>query len=175
MNDPKVLANKAGKTYYEYITSPAPGDYIPTEREQEFIYQIVEHGKSAPQAHLEAGYAQSTAKDAHVRERRLAPHIFKATRARLSAGVPLALRVLIDIADDSQVAPSVRLKAATELLDRGGLPKTIEVDFGGETKALEELSRDELKTQIHNRLKHLKKMDPKTAVIDVTPEEASVG
>lgn len=164
-----------GAGYYSDLIKPKDSDYVPDELEQRFIYFIVERGMSAVDAHIEAGYSPKTAPtNATKRRARLAPQIHKALQSRMVSGATLAVDTLIGFLSDESVSHNVRLKAATELLDRSGYAKRVEIDLGIEHRAIDEMSKDEIRERIKGRLKDTHIVQNKTQIIDVTAETVDV-
>jgi hypothetical protein len=97
-----------------------------TPRQRAFIQAYAETG-SGPAAARKAGYQCSKPHNARTQAYRLLrdPVILAALREeverRFRAGVVVAQKVMIDLAEDRTAPPEVRLKAAAQILDRGGM------------------------------------------------------
>jgi phage terminase small subunit len=90
-------------------------------RQAEFVKSYVEGG-NAHAAALAVGYSEGTARCAGVQILEL-PHvalaISKAVRLRLASAAPMALNVLMHLAEKG-VSERVRMESASRLLDRAG-------------------------------------------------------
>lgn len=95
-----------------------------TEKQQRFVADYISNGAQARKAAISAGYGVPGAHTSAYRLLKL-PHILEAIREeaekRLSSNVALAAEMLVKLAQSAK-SESVRLQAATSLLDRGGLP-----------------------------------------------------
>ena len=95
-----------------------------TEKQQRFVIALVEIGGNQTKAAALAGYSQagrmhSTLATLNMRNEKVIAAIKEEADKRLRAGTLLASSVLIEIAGNSMHKD--QLKAATELLNRGGL------------------------------------------------------
>jgi hypothetical protein len=92
-------------------------------RQARFVRNLLA-GMRKAQAAIEAGYEPSNADNTAARLQGY-PHVAAAIRdgaeARLKAGAHLGVRALLDLVENA-ASEDVRLRAATALLDRGGMP-----------------------------------------------------
>lgn len=158
-----------GLTRYQYDTRPVADDYEPSDRERMFIYHYVVDGMSAHEAAKEAGYTSSVKSDSYKRLQRLAPLIRKEVTSRMMGGAAKALSVLYSVMTADETPPSVKVKAATEWLDRSGYSKTVEVKFDDVTKQLEDYTAEELQEKLQTKAKRLLGSEIQGAnVVDIT-------
>jgi hypothetical protein len=126
---------------------------LPTEKMRAFVVALVETGGSGADAAALAGYKHAnrqtlrSAASSLLRDERVQAAIHEESIKQLRADGPMALGVLRSIAKDKGVAPRDRIRAATEILSRGGFHATteqhIQVDLTSMTD--EELRRSALK------------------------------
>ena len=95
-----------------------------TPKQQTFVKAFVANGGQAVRAAEEAGYAASGANGSQYRLRHL-PKVQAAIRAEaeqlLATNTALAAKTIAEMVRDPKTPAPTRLKAACELLDRGGL------------------------------------------------------
>ncbi|MES9934297.1 MAG: terminase small subunit [Candidatus Sedimenticola sp. PURPLELP] len=95
-----------------------------TTKQRKFVRYYIQFGGNATRAAKEAGYGEASA---HTTSHRMlkVPHIQQAIKEEaetvIRSGVAVAADVLVDLARNA-TSESVKLQAATALLDRGGLP-----------------------------------------------------
>ncbi len=101
------------------------------------------------QIYLEAGYKISNkahlAYKARQQVKRSWPQIQEGLAQQLHEGSAIAIRVLLDLATKAK-QDSVKLKAATEILNKGGFAETQKIEIT--EKKPEELSESELQEEI---------------------------
>lgn len=120
---------------------PTPNHNDLKPNHEAFVDEYLANGGQAKKAAVFAGYAENSA---HVTASRLLrkPQIIDAiksktiNRARICS--PMAMEVLIRIANDNAVAPRDRIAASKEVLDRGGITREnpmmqVQVSSGGHT------------------------------------------
>jgi hypothetical protein len=108
---------------------------LPSDRMRDYVRLISTGSYTGAQAVEIAGYSTATKSTLHAKASDLNhdPRIQAALREeclKLIAGHgPMAIKVLRDIASDKTNAPRDRIKAATELLNRGGLSSVTKHDI----------------------------------------------
>jgi len=115
------------------FVNPDTGDFGPfmkalLPRQRAFVDAMITGGDTNyTRAALTAGYSDSETSSIRVTAHRLA-HDAKVLAAiheesvrRVKANLPLAIRVIMEIAEDPLAAGNVKLKAAEMLLNRGGM------------------------------------------------------
>jgi phage terminase small subunit len=119
-----------------------------TEKQVRFVEAYV-NGRNITDSAIDAGYSESTASQIGSALLRI-PHVQAAIQAgvrhALALDAPLARRVLVDLAQDVEMHPKIRLDAAKTLLDRAGhvAPRPT-TDKSTEHQALHEMSIDQLR------------------------------
>lgn len=113
----------------EVTTMPVPVDpphygaamqALSNDRMREFVSILVATGCSLTEAAIAAGYHKAygyrLASDPKIQAA-----LHEESVRRISAHVPMAIEVLVSVAKDKSAKGSDRIKAATEILSRGGL------------------------------------------------------
>jgi phage terminase small subunit len=141
-----------------------------TEKQQKFVHEIVK-GRIPVDAAREAGFQSGLKEQAFrlMHTPAVAAAIrFEITRLLTVEALPLAYRVLTDLARDSSVPAAVRRACARDLMDRAGFvtPKAPEAAAGAE-KPLSEMSSDELRGLVDRLESELG-----ARAVDVTPDSA---
>lgn len=128
------------------------------ERNEKFIelylerstnFDIGNYGQMLKSCYQDAGWPlyKTAMYDARQCLSRNWPHIEKALRERLSGASPIAINTLITLCTEAK-QEAVRLKAATELLNKGGFAEVQKVQI----TSAEELSDEELQKQIQEAM-----------------------
>lgn len=100
---------------------------LPSKMMRDFVVALVTTGCSATDAAAAAGYSASSRAILSARghdlisDIRIQAAILEQSQRLIRASGPMALAVIINIAKDESAAPRDRLKAATEILNRGGM------------------------------------------------------
>lgn len=104
-------------------------------------------GKTREDAYIEAGYsAHNCRANAHKYYRQNADYIKIYLSEHIGVHVPTAFKVVLEIATNPQEKAGIRLKAAQDIMDRGGYhaKQTIELV----TKDANEMNTEELQNEI---------------------------
>jgi hypothetical protein len=131
-----------------FSSERAMNEHRLTRKQEAFVRQHVRlGGVNASAAAVAAGYGTGAGVTAHRLLRK--PHVLQAIRLEaersLNAGLPIGTTVLQELAQNAN-NEAVRLKAATELIDRGGLRL---MNLSQHTVVIkDERSDDELRAQI---------------------------
>lgn len=117
------------------------------ERSADFTFD--NYGQMLRSCYQDAGWVLYTSGmyDARQCLARNWPAIEEALRQRMSGAAPMAIHTLIKLCTDAK-QEAVRLKAATELLNKGGFAEVQKVQISN----AEELSDDELQKQIQEQM-----------------------
>lgn len=102
------------------VTGPASLSQL----ERIFCDVFVGNGGNAKEAAIAAGADPEKAAVQACRwlcKRRVADHIFRLCQRLVQASLPIAIKALIDIAADAEAQRKDRIKAATSLLEHGGM------------------------------------------------------
>ena len=121
-----------------------------TDKQLIFVRTLIETG-SREQASIAAGYTgadNSTLAYRALSSPAVNTAVLVETRRRFAALAPVALEVLRKIMCDDTAPKGVRVDAAKAVLDRAGLVAPRHGDQQGPTKALNEMTREELKSFI---------------------------
>jgi phage terminase small subunit len=119
-----------------------------TPKQAAFVEAYV-NGRNITGAAIDAGYSESTASQIGSALLKT-PHVQAAVQAgvrhALALDAPLARRVLVDLAQDVNMHPKIRLDAAKTLLDRAGhvAPRPM-MEKRMEEKALHEMPIEQLR------------------------------
>ena len=121
-----------------------------TAQKLEFLEHYVENGGNAKAAWLEAGFAESTCKQAMQIVRQHWQDVEILIRKRVGSHVPMALAGVVELAKNAK-QDSVRLKALQDILSRAGYDKPQELVVT--EKKAEELDNTELEEELLRLLK----------------------
>lgn len=116
------------------------------EKLDEFCKALAD-GKTREDAYIEAGYsAHNCRANAHKYYRQNADYIKVYLSEHVGVHVPTAFKVILEIATNPQEKAGIRLKAAQDIMDRGGFSakQTIELV----TKDATEMNTEELENEI---------------------------
>lgn len=118
-------------------------DKVLNERRQKFIELFVE-GATQAEAARQAGYKHPASQGSELR-RELSAEIDEAMKERITSFAPLAFRVLVDLANNSE-QDSVKRQAASEILSRGGYDASQKIEQtninGNQERTTEELQAE---------------------------------
>ena len=104
-------------------------------------------GGNATQSAIKAGYSNKTAKQqGYALKKQLSVEIEEKNRQLLNGAVPLAIKTLRDLIEDSKTAGSVKLGAVNSILDRN--------NYSGTTK-IEDVTHNKTDEQLQTELQHL--------------------
>ena len=104
-------------------------------------------GGNATQSAIKAGYSDKTAKQqGYQLKKQLSLEIEEKNRQLLNGAVPLAIKTLRDLIEDTKTAGAVKLGAINSVLDRN--------NYSGVTK-IEDITHNKTDLQLQNELKHL--------------------
>ena len=102
---------------------------------------------NATQSAIKAGYSDKTAKQqGYQLKQLLSLEIEEKNRQLLNGAVPLAIKTLRDLIEDSKTAGSVKLGAVNSILDRN--------NYQGTTK-IEDVTHNKTDEQLQTELQHL--------------------
>ena len=102
---------------------------------------------NATQSAIKAGYSDKTAKQqGYQLKQLLSLEIEEKNRQLLNGAVPLAIKTLRDLIEDSKTAGSVKLGAVNSILDRN--------NYSGTTK-IEDVTHNKTDEQLQTELQHL--------------------
>jgi hypothetical protein len=124
-------------------------------------------GKTREEAYVEAGYSGHQCRaNAHKYYRQNADYIKIYLSEHIGVHVPTAFKVVLEIATDRNEKAGIRLKAAQDIMDRGGYhaKQTIELV----TKDAAEMNTEELE----NEIRRLVRENPTVAAL-LNREESS--
>ena len=133
---------------YASFIEPKPMDAELTEKEHDFIINLVDNHLEPEQAFFDAGYTatRSSPKNRSKRlQRHLWKHIEKRIQEKVSETATLALSVLDNLMR-SAASENVKLNAARDILSRAGYDAVHRQETT--VKEVSELSDDELDEQI---------------------------
>jgi hypothetical protein len=121
----------AGRTLVPLIVVPdegcGPAMLVLSPPQRAFVFAKVHFGCKNAEAARRAGYSKNHPEDAKVTAYRLAHSdevqvaIIEESRKIMSSEGPRSIKTLVDIRDDQRKEAKDRIKAAIELLNRGGL------------------------------------------------------
>ena len=92
--------------------------------ERIFCDVFMSNGGNGAAAAIEAGYPEASATVQACRllcRKRVADYLVASCERIIQAGLPVAIRTLIQIASDEKALPKDRIKASTSLLEHGGM------------------------------------------------------
>lgn len=123
-----------------------------SKQERLDIYcQALVDGKKRQDAYLLAGYAEASSKtNAQKYHKTNIEYITHYIGDAITEHVPAALKVLLEIMNSEHEKGGIRLKAAQDLLDRGGFSAKQKIELS--TKEVNEMSTGELEDAIKNIL-----------------------
>lgn len=123
-----------------------------TKQERLDIYcQALVDGKKRQDAYILAGYAEASSKaNAQKYHKTNIDYITSFIGDAITEHVPAALKVLLEIMNSEHEKGGIRLKAAQDLLDRGGFSAKQKIELS--TKEVNEMSTGELEDAIKNIL-----------------------
>lgn len=142
------MARHAQTGMYASLEEPKPLDKVLTEKEHNFIINLVDNHLEPEQAFFDAGYTatRSNPKNRSKRlQRHLWKHIEKRIQEKVSETATLALSVLDDLLRSAD-SENVKLNAARDILSRAGYDAVHRQETT--IKEVSELSDDELDDQI---------------------------
>lgn len=116
------------------------------EKLEDFCKALAD-GKTREDAYIEAGYSGHNCRaNAHKFYRQNADYIKIYLSEHIGVHVPTAFKVVLEIATDRNEKAGIRLKAAQDIMDRGGYhaKQTIELV----TKDANEMNTEELENEI---------------------------
>ena len=116
-----------------------------TEKQEAFIEAFCA-GNNGTQAAIKAGYSAKTARtQASLMRKKFANEIANRMKTEVADSLPEALAVVRSIMN-SAVSDAIRLQAAKDILDRGGLKPTDTIEQ--RVTSISEKSTDELKKEL---------------------------
>lgn len=122
-------------------------------------------GLNKTQAYIAAGFSPNHAqRNVAPFHRKNAEYINAYLSERISSHVPAALRTVLTIMNDENEKGGIRLKAAQDVLDRGGFGATRKVELT--TKDVTEMSSEDMR----NELTKLLEQEPQLAEIFTLPK-----
>lgn len=122
-------------------------------------------GLSKTQAYIQAGFSPNHAqRNVAPYHRKNAEYITAFISERIGSHVPAALKVIVQIMNDPNEKGGIRLKAAQDLVDRGGFGATRKLEFT--TKDVTEMSSEDMR----NELAKLLESEPDLAQIISFPK-----
>jgi hypothetical protein len=108
-------------------------------------------GKNREEAYAEAGYSGHNCRaNAHKYYRQNAEYIQAYLSEHITTHVPMALNVILKIAADPNEKGGIRLKAAQDIMDRGGFGAKQKIELT--TKDAKEMSTEELQNEVAKAL-----------------------
>jgi phage terminase small subunit len=117
-------------------------------------------GMNKTQAYIHAGFSPNHAqRNVAAYHRKNHEYVSAYISERIGSHVPAALRTVVAIMNDARERGGIRLKAAQDIMDRGGFGAKQKVELT--TKDAKDMSTDEIEDQIRNLLMG----DPKLAEI----------
>lgn len=139
-----------------------------TEQQEKFVAEVVRGNKPEAAAML-AGYGGNSRQISWALLRNpaiVAAIRIEITRLLTAEALPLAYRVLTDIAKDETAPVAVRRACARDLIDRAGIvpPKAAENGAAGAEKPMSEMSTSELRALVDRLESELG-----ARAVDVTP------
>jgi hypothetical protein len=121
-----------------------------SERLDDFCKAIAD-GKNREEAYIEAGYSPLNCRaNAHKYYRQNAEYIQAYLSEHITTHVPMALKVILKIAADENEKGGIRLKAAQDIMDRGGFGAKQKIELT--TKDAKEMSTEELQNEVAKAL-----------------------
>jgi hypothetical protein len=128
------------------VTNIADAPKNKQEKLDDFCKALAD-GKTREEAYKEAGYSGHNCRaNAHKYYRQNADYIKIYLSEHIGVHVPTAFKVILEIATNTQEKAGIRLKAAQDIMDRGGFnaKQTIELV----TKDATEMNTEELENEI---------------------------
>ncbi|UMO76429.1 terminase small subunit [Pseudomonas phage BroderSalsa] len=108
-------------------------------------------GLNKTQAYIAAGFSKNHAqRNVAPYHRKNADYINAYLSERIGSHVPAALRVVVGIMNDENEKGGIRLKAAQDLLDRGGFGASQKIELT--TKDVSELTTEDLQRELSKLL-----------------------
>lgn len=108
-------------------------------------------GLNKTQAYISAGFSKNHAqRNVAPYHRKHAEYITAYLSERIGSHVPAALRVVVQIMNDENEKGGIRLKAAQDVLDRGGFGATRKLELT--TKDVSELTKEDLQNELSKLL-----------------------
>ncbi|AAL85571.1 ORF.01 [Pseudomonas phage PaP3] len=108
-------------------------------------------GLNKTQAYVAAGFSPNHAqRNVAAYHRKHSEYINAFISERIGSHVPMALRVIVSIAEDPNEKGGIRLKAAQDILDRGGFGAKQKVELT--TKNVEDMSAEDLMNEVRRIL-----------------------
>lgn len=139
------------------VTSIADAPKTKAERLDIYCQALVD-GKKREDAYILAGYAPHAAKSNAQKYHKInIEYITAYIGDAITEHVPAALKVLLEIMNSEHEKGGIRLKAAQDLLDRGGFSAKQKIELSA--KQVDEMSTGELE----NEIKRLLGEEPKLA------------
>ncbi|AKF13756.1 hypothetical protein [Pseudomonas phage DL54] len=108
-------------------------------------------GMNKTQAYIAAGFSPNHAqRNVAAYHRKHAEYINAFISERIGSHVPMALRVVVEIASNPEEKGGIRLKAAQDILDRGGFGAKQKLELT--TKNVEDMSAEDLISEVRRIL-----------------------
>lgn len=133
------------------VTNIADAPKNKQEKLDDFCKALAD-GKNREEAYIEAGYSGHNCRaNAHKYYRQNADYIKIYLSEHIGVHVPTAFRVILEIATNPDEKAGIRLKAAQDIMDRGGFnaKQTIELV----TKDATEMNTEELENEIRRLIR----------------------
>lgn len=127
------------------------GNTLSPKEKLDLYCEALCNGENKTQAYIKAGYsAHHAQRNVAAFHRKHADYITAYISERVGSHVPAALRTIVSIMNDENEKGGIRLKAAQDIMDRGGFGASQKIELT--SKNVDEMTTEDLRNELSKLL-----------------------